>query len=203
MPRLINYDETAYMNNQEKIYSILPALLFILAIFCSVSRARADMYKYVDDKGTLSITDDLAKVPEKYRPKIETIKEQKIQVIAAPAEKEKMSGSKEPAAIGGGITAEGLNSLAANKKVLAVVLVSSLGLLIATIFVLNRLVKNRMVTRLIFVAIAAVLMVFLYKVYAESVYRQFSDAKRSAEDAKKLIEQKQKEQMKGLDDIGK
>ena len=77
------------MNNQEKGYSILPALLIILAIFCSV-RARADMYKYVDDKGTVSITDDLAKVPEKYRSKIEAIKEQKIQVIVAPAEKEKM-----------------------------------------------------------------------------------------------------------------
>ncbi|HLA50637.1 MAG TPA: DUF4124 domain-containing protein [Thermodesulfobacteriota bacterium] len=190
------------MNNQEKGYSILPALLFILAIFCSV-RARADMYKYVDDKGTVSITDDLAKVPEKYRSKIEAIKEQKIQVIVAPAEKEKMSGSKEPAAIGGGITAEGLKSLAANKKVLVVALVSCLGLLAAMIFILNRYVNNRMVTRLIFVAIAAVLMVFLYKMYAENVYRQFSDAKKSAEDAKKLIEQKQKEQMKGLDDIVK
>lgn len=201
MPWFINYDETAYMNNQENFYSILPALLIILAIFCSV-RARADMYKYVDDKGTLSLTDDLAKVPEKYRSKIEVVKEQKIQVIAAPVEKEKMSGSKEPATIGGGITAEGLKSLAANKKVLAVVLVSSLGLLVATIFVLNRLVKNRMVTRLIFVAIAAVLMVFLYKMYAENVYGQFSDAKKSAEDVKKLIEQKQEEQVKGLDDIG-
>lgn len=196
------------MNNQEKIYSILPALLIIIAIFCSV-RARADMYKYVDDKGTLSITDDLAKVPEKYRANIETIKEEKIQVVTPPSqnvpEKEVLQSSnkQQPTDSAQRITESPLKFLEGSNKALIIAIAASIGLLIATIFVLKKYLNNKMLNRLIFLLITGLVVTFLYKMYAENVYKRFSDAKKTAEDAKKLVEQQQEKQMKGLDDIGK
>jgi len=70
------------MNNQKKHY-ILPAFISVLALFCFAT-VRADMYKYIDDKGTVSVTDDLAKVPEKYRADVKAIKEEKVQVVVQP-----------------------------------------------------------------------------------------------------------------------
>lgn len=191
------------MNNQEKIYYILPALLFILAIFCSV-RVRADMYKYVDDKGTLSITDDLAKVPEKYRANADTIREEKVQVVAAPPSTNTIPSDEQQLTDSAQRITEGpFKFLEGSNKALIIAIAASIGLPIAVIFVLKKYLNNKMLNRLIFLLITGMVVTFLYKMYAENVYKQFSDAKKSAEGAKKLIVQKQKEQMKGLDDIGK
>lgn len=201
------------MNNQKK-YSILPALLFILALFCYTT-AQADMYKYIDDKGNVSITDDLSKVPEKYRADVKTIKEEKVQVVAPPptltqpsenvaAKEVSQPDNKQQPTVSGQKIAEGpLKFLEGSQKTLIIVLAAGVVLLAAVIFVLNKYVKNRMLTRVVFLLIMALVMTVLYKMYAENVYKRFSDAKKSAEDAKKLVEQQQKKQLKELDDLGK
>lgn len=52
-------------------------LLFFLLFLFVGSPAYGDVYKWVDEKGTLHFTDDLSKIPEKYRPEVETIKRPK------------------------------------------------------------------------------------------------------------------------------
>jgi clan AA aspartic protease (TIGR02281 family) len=49
-------------------------LLFIVILIFFVSSAYGEMYKWVDEKGTLHFTDDLSKVPEQYRPDVEMLK---------------------------------------------------------------------------------------------------------------------------------
>jgi clan AA aspartic protease (TIGR02281 family) len=51
--------------------------LFIFFFFFSLffgSIAYGDVYKWVDEKGTLHFTDDLSKIPERYRPDVEILK---------------------------------------------------------------------------------------------------------------------------------
>lgn len=187
------------MNNQKK-YPILPALLSILALFCSVT-VWADMYKYIDDKGNVSITDDMSKVPEKYRADVKTIKEEKVQVVSPPPT---LTQPSENTAEKEGLQPDSKQqTTVSSQKTLIIALAASIGLLIAVIFVLSKYVKNRMLTRVVFLVIMALVMIVLYKMYAENVYKQFSDAKKTADNAKKLIEQQQKEQLKGLGDLGK
>jgi clan AA aspartic protease (TIGR02281 family) len=50
------------------------AILCIIIFFVFVSPSYGEMYKWVDEKGTLHFADDLSKVPEKYRPDAEILK---------------------------------------------------------------------------------------------------------------------------------
>jgi clan AA aspartic protease (TIGR02281 family) len=50
------------------------AFLFIVILIVFVSSAYGEMYKWVDEKGTLHFADDLSKVPEQYRPGAEMLK---------------------------------------------------------------------------------------------------------------------------------
>jgi len=44
------------------------AFLFVILLVVAGSPAYAEMYKWVDEKGTVHFTDDFSKIPEKYRP---------------------------------------------------------------------------------------------------------------------------------------
>jgi clan AA aspartic protease (TIGR02281 family) len=66
-------------------------ILFIVILIVFVSPAYGEMYKWVDEKGTLHFADDLSKVPEKYRPDAEMRKTP--QETSSPEIKEK---TKEP-----------------------------------------------------------------------------------------------------------
>lgn len=50
------------------------ATLFVIICIALVSPCYGEMYKWVDEKGTLHFTDDLSNIPEKYRPDAETRK---------------------------------------------------------------------------------------------------------------------------------
>ena len=65
-------------------------ILFIVILIGFVSPAYGEMYKWVDEKGTLHFADDLSKVPEKYRPDAEMQKAPKE--ISSPEIKEKTKG---------------------------------------------------------------------------------------------------------------
>lgn len=66
---------------------LLPSLL-ILVLFATP--CHGEMYKWVDEKGTLHFADDLSKVPEKYRPNAEMRKSpREIREGSAPEAQEK------------------------------------------------------------------------------------------------------------------
>jgi len=66
-------------------------ILSIVILIVFASPVYGEMYKWVDEKGTLHFADDLSKVPEKYRPDAEMLKAPKE--ISSPEIKEK---TKEP-----------------------------------------------------------------------------------------------------------
>ena len=59
---------------------------FIIVLAVVVPSSYGDMYKWVDDKGTVHFTDDLSTIPENYRPDVETRKPTKE--APAPQRKE-------------------------------------------------------------------------------------------------------------------
>ena len=69
----------------EKMRVFIP-LIVILILF--TSPGYGEMYKWVDEKGTLHFTDDLSKIPEKYRPDAE-MRKTPDKKISAPETKEK------------------------------------------------------------------------------------------------------------------
>ena len=52
-------------------------ILFIVILIILPSPGDGEMYKWVDEKGTLHFADDLSRVPEKYRPDAEALKSPK------------------------------------------------------------------------------------------------------------------------------
>jgi clan AA aspartic protease (TIGR02281 family) len=66
------------------------AVLSIVILIVFVSQGYGEMYKWVDEKGTLHFSDDLSKVPEKYRLDAEMLKAPKE--ISSPEIKGKMKG---------------------------------------------------------------------------------------------------------------
>ncbi len=67
-------------------------ILFIVILIVFVSPGYGEMYKWVDEKGTLHFADDLSKVPEKYRPDAEMLKAPKE--TSSPEVKEKVKESQ-------------------------------------------------------------------------------------------------------------
>ena len=66
-------------------------IFFILILIISVSSVYGEMYKWVDEKGTVHFTDDISSVPEEHRERVEDRKAPKE--TAAPEPKEKLSPS--------------------------------------------------------------------------------------------------------------
>jgi predicted nucleic acid-binding Zn-ribbon protein len=69
-------------------------LLIILLIFLISQVSFAQVYKWVDEKGVTHLTDDMTQVPEKYRPRTESIEtpqereDAKVEGEIPPAKKE-------------------------------------------------------------------------------------------------------------------
>jgi hypothetical protein len=59
-------------------------LILIGLILCSVISAAQEVYRWVDEKGTVHFTDDLGQVPEKYREKIQKEKSPKESTPTPP-----------------------------------------------------------------------------------------------------------------------
>ena len=76
------------------------ATLFIIISIAFASPCYGEMYKWVDEKGTLHFTDDLSKIPEKYRPDAETRKAPKEvsspETKELPASPSPLPGSRTP-----------------------------------------------------------------------------------------------------------
>lgn len=72
----------------DQILRVLLTMLLVLIL--PVLPCFGEMYKWVDEKGTLHFSDDLSKIPEKYRPDIEMRKAPKEEKeVIGPASQEK------------------------------------------------------------------------------------------------------------------
>lgn len=69
-------------------------LIFFIFLGVFISFGYGEMYKWVDEKGTIHFTDDLSSIPEKYRPDAETRKPSKESSV--PEGKEKSISSPSP-----------------------------------------------------------------------------------------------------------
>jgi clan AA aspartic protease (TIGR02281 family) len=78
-------------------------LLFIIIMVTFAPPSYGEMYKWVDEKGTVHFTDDLSSIPEKYRQDAETRKPSKETLTPQPQEKPK-SFLPEKISEPGGIT---------------------------------------------------------------------------------------------------
>ncbi len=60
--------------------------LLVILLLIAVSPAYGEMYKWVDEKGTIHFTDDLSKIPEKYQPDVQSQKtpKEKPRELSAP-----------------------------------------------------------------------------------------------------------------------
>jgi len=67
------------------------AFLFVMVLVLAVFPAYAEMYKWVDEKGTVHFTDDPSNIPEKYRQDAESRKPSKEISAPQPQEKPKPS----------------------------------------------------------------------------------------------------------------
>jgi len=70
-----------------------PIILFVIILAVLVPPSYGEMYKWVDEKGTVHFTDDLSSIPEKYRPDAETRKPPEESSTPRPQEKPKPSVS--------------------------------------------------------------------------------------------------------------
>jgi len=68
-----------------------PLLLLIVILGVWVASSYGEMYKWVDEKGTVHFTDDLSTIPEKYHEEAETRKPSKETPTPKPQEKSKPS----------------------------------------------------------------------------------------------------------------
>ena len=68
-------------------------ILFVVMMALLVPSSYGDMYKWVDDKGTVHLTDDLSNIPEDYRPDVEIRGPKKEPPAPQPREISKPSSS--------------------------------------------------------------------------------------------------------------
>ena len=70
-----------------KTKGLIPSLIIFILL---VVPCHGEMYKWVDEKGTLHFADDLSKIPEKYRPDAETRKTPKeMKEVSVPETRER------------------------------------------------------------------------------------------------------------------
>jgi len=81
-------------NGVEKMRLIIPLVIIILAIL--VPSSYGEMYRWVDEKGTVHFSDDLSSIPEKYRPHVETRKP--TEETLSPEMKDRLIPSRAPEA---------------------------------------------------------------------------------------------------------
>lgn len=126
------------------------SIALLLLLWSGISNA--DTYKYIDDKGTPTFTDDIKSIPERYRKKAVLLKndDEKVRISAPPlANKidETLLPQKEEARYTAGISSVNNQILEPQNQgfpYLNVTILSSifLGTLISAVFIDNRMFKK-------------------------------------------------------------
>ncbi|MBI4746813.1 MAG: hypothetical protein HY786_09860 [Deltaproteobacteria bacterium] len=173
-----------------------------LLLFLWSGISNADTYKYIDDKGTPSFTDDIKSIPERYREKAVLLKndDEKVTILTPPlADKidETLLPQKEEA----GDTAEisSVNNQTSEPQnqgfpYLNVAIISSmfLGALISAVFVNNRIFKK--ILNIVSLASMLTLLVYISTFFVSRHIHTLKKASTEMTDAMKKKEaEKEKE----------
>jgi len=183
-----------------KVWSI--ALLLLL--WSGISYA--DTYKYIDDKGTPTFTDDIKSIPERYREKAVLLKndDEKVTILTPPlADKidETLLPQKEEArytADGSSVNNQTLEPQNQGFPYLNVAILSSifLGTLISAVFVDNRIFKKI----LNIVSLASMLTLLVY-VSTFFVSKHMHTLKKTSTEMTDTVKKKEAQKEKAIQEV--
>lgn len=178
-------------------------MLFAVTLFW-FNNSYGDMYKYLDDKGTSSFTDDLKNIPQKYRKSAVLVgKDDGKVTIAPPPQAEKIDESllpeKEDVRFKTEEAAAALDTQPPTKEFpfMNVAIISSLFLItLVPTFFLN----NKMVNRLLRITSLVSVMTLLVYISTFFVSRHMQTLKADAKVATEAMKKKEEEKGKAIQD---
>lgn len=190
------------------------AFTFILVMF-SASNVNAIFYRYHEDNGQVSITNDYNSIPERYRSGATAISEQELENRVKAREKREAAGKRRPAnsqavAPARNYVAPSVSSddnhpvieSASSKTVsseqgwfarqLPVLKIIAIAVILMTVFVFVGRVVSRLAPRplalVIRIALFAAIMVYLFNGYAEKVSGVFAKIQQEGNNAQKAVD---------------
>lgn len=178
---------------------MLWSITLLLLLWSNISNA--DTYKYIDDKGTPSFTDDIKNIPERYRKKAILLSNDDEKVtISAPPQADKIDESllpqKEEVSVKTNVTPNA-EPLSQNFPYMNVIIISSLFLstLIPTFFLSNKMVK-----RILRVVSTVSILTLLVYVSAFFVSRHMRTLKNDAKEMTEKMRKKEEEKGRAIQD---
>lgn len=175
--------------------------IIILGVMFFAGTSYGDTYKYLDDKGTPSFTDDLKGIPQKYRKSAVLMSMDDGKVITeAPPQADKIDESllpqKEEVSVKTNVTPNA-ELLSQNFPYMNVIIISSLFLstLIPTFFL-----NNKMVKRVLRVASTVSILTLLVYVSAFFVSRHMHTLKNDAAEMTEKMKKKEEDKGRAIQD---
>lgn len=179
--------------------------IILLLLLCS-GISSADTYKYIDDNGTTSFTDDIKSIPERYREKAVLLKndDEKVTILTPPlADKidETLLPQKEEARDTAGISSVNNQTLEPQNQgfpYLNVAIISSmfLGTLISAVFVNNRIFKK--ILNIVSLASMLTLLVYISTFF---VSRHMHTLKKASTEMTDTVKKKEAEKEKEMQKV--
>lgn len=180
---------------------ITVATVFFSSLFIFPTLSRADFYKYKDANGTISITNELDKVPPRYRSRVKVVKEGIPAPAPGAAPQEAPAAAKQdaqPAASPPVAAKEGW--LARQMPLLKVGAV--LGALLFAVLFVGRLVGSllpRAAATIIRIGLVLGVGIFIFKSYSEQIADAFAKVKGEADVAQKAVDKRSERIQKQVD----
>ena len=177
---------------------VLGTGLCLLAVFLFSPHVAAQTYEYVDEKGTVTFTDDLVKVPPKYQ---EQAKERTParQTTDPPPRRSDTKASRTPEES----TSVFSTILTALKSPVWAVVLFGVGLAfwVGTSILLSRYVPSLVVRRLVLTVMTGLLIGGLFKLYVEGAYDHYRQATAEALATGKQMERRENAHIKYIDQL--
>ncbi|MEK6725346.1 MAG: hypothetical protein AABY54_02165 [Deltaproteobacteria bacterium] len=180
------------------------SIALLLLLWSGISNA--DTYKYIDDKGTPTFTDDIKSIPERYRKKAVLLKndDEKVRISAPPlANKidETLLPQKEEARYTAGISSVNNQILEPQNQgfpYLNVTILSSifLGTLISAVFI-----DNRMFKKLLNIASLASMLTLLVYVSTFFVSKNMQTLKKASTEMTDTMKKKEAQKEKAIQEV--
>jgi hypothetical protein len=169
-----------------------------LAVFFFSSHLSAQTYEYIDEKGTVTFTDDLVKVPPKYQ---EQAKE-RAPARSAPDPPPRRSDAKASRTPAASTSVFSTLQTALKSPVWAVVLFGvGLVFLVGTSILLHRYVPHMAARRLVLTVVTGLLIGGFFKLYAEAAYDRYRQATTGALATGKQMERRENARIKYIDQL--
>lgn len=181
LPQIKVMDVTMSATNINSIAFAVMIFLWSAGFFGQIPLARADYYRYTDNRGVICITNNLNAIPPKYRSTMKTIREDKPATkdkerltqtprAGSPSVREPEGAGHEPQAAAPSQSDSRLKQLMERFPLIKLLLLIA-GIVAAAIIIvkLTSLIPSPQLARLINIAFFLGLFVFAYKLYADNL----------------------------------